>query len=136
MLKRLNGSIWGLLALVVIFSGVTLSAQTAAPAPKKASAAGTAKKASAGAEKTATGTITSIDATKVVVNHMVKGKSEQTTLVLTPETKREGVLAAGGKVSAKYRTENNEQVATLVRSMPTTAAKAKTGKGSAAKKAS
>lgn len=135
MLKRLNGSIWGMLALVVIFSGVTLSAQTAAP--KKAPAAATAKKAPAAAEKTATGTITSVDATKLVITHMVKGKSEPMTLVLTPETKRVGTLAAGGKVSAKYRTENNDQVATSVQSMPTTAAKAKTGtKAPAAKKAS
>lgn len=133
MLKRLNGSIWGMLALAVIFSGITLSAQTAAPAPKKAPAA-TAKKAPAAVDKTATGTINSIDATKLVLTHMVKGKSEQMTLVLTPETKREGTLAAGGKVSARYRTENSDQVATSVRAVAATAAKAKTG--TKAKKAS
>jgi hypothetical protein len=135
MLKRLNGSIWGMLALAVIFSGATLSAQTVAPAPKKAPAAA-AKKAPATTDKTATGTITSIDATKLVLSHMVKGKSEAMTLVLTPETKREGTLTAGGKVSARYRTENNDQVATSVRAVTATTAKAKTAKAPAAKKAS
>ena len=96
MLK--NRKIWGLLALTLIFSGVTLSAQTAAPAPKKAPAA-TATKAPAATAKTATGTITSIDATKLVLSHTVSGKSQEMTFVLNPATKRVGTLAAGGKVS-------------------------------------
>jgi hypothetical protein len=141
MLKRLNGRIWGMLALALIFSGVTLSAQTAAPAPKKApattAAKTTAKKAPAATEKTATGTITSIDATHLVMSHMVKGKSEQMTLVLTPATKRDASLAAGGKVSVRYHTENSDQVASSVRSVAATTAKAKTStKAPAAKKAS
>ena len=135
MLK--NGKIWGLLALALIFSGVTLSAQTAAPAPKKAPAA-TATKAPAAAAKvaTATGTITSIDATKLVLSHTVSGKSQEMTFVLNPETKREGTLAAGGKVSVRYHAENNDQVATTVRAVTATTAKAKTGKSTAAKKTS
>lgn len=134
MLK--NAKIWGLLALALIFSGVTLSAQTAAPAPKTAPTA-TAKKAPAATAKVATGTITSIDATKLVINHTVSGKSQEMTFVLNPGTKREGSLAAGGKVSVRYSTENSDHVASSVRAVTATTAKAKTTtKAPAAKKTS
>ena len=118
MLKRLNLSMWGLLALALIFSGVA-HAQTAG-AKKPA-----ATKKAPTAQMTSTGTIASSDATHLVINHTVKGKAEQMTFVLSPETKKDGSMATGDKVTVKYRSENNDKVATMVRSTPATAAKAK-----------
>src|SRR5262249_16023738 len=69
----------------------------------------------------ASGTVVSSSATSLVLSHKVKGKDEQMTFVVNPETKKEGKLDTGSHVSVKYRTENNENIATSV-------------KGSAAKK--
>jgi hypothetical protein len=119
MSKRWSGSIWALVGLALIFSGAAQAAQTAAA--KKA----TAKKTPAAHAMTSTGVITSADATHLMITHKVKGKDEPMTLALTPETKHTGDLAAGNRVSVTYHMENNEAVATSVRSQAATA-KAKT----------
>jgi len=126
MIKRRTGSFWGLLALALIFSGAAQASQTAAPKPATAarSQSAASRKASAVHEISNSGVITSIDATRLVMTHKVKGKDEQATLVLTPETKREGTLTTGSRVSVRYRMENGDQVATLVRGQ-TVAAKTK-----------
>ena len=129
MSKRWMGSTLGLLALAIIFGGAAHAAQTAAP--KKAAAA--AKKAPAAHEMTGAGVITSVDATQLTFTHKVNGKDAPTTVVLTPETKRDGTLAAGNKVSVRYRMENNDKVATSVRAQTATAKAAKTP-GAKAKK--
>jgi len=61
------------------------------------------------------GVITSVDATHLMITHKVNGKDAPMTLVLTPETKREGTMAAGNKVAVRYHMENNDMVATSVR---------------------
>jgi len=80
------------------------------------------------------GVITSVDATHLMITHKVNGKDAPMTLVLTPETKREGTMAAGNKVAVRYHMENNDMVATSVRATAATTAKAKTTTGAKAKK--
>jgi hypothetical protein len=63
----------------------------------------------------ASGTVVSVNATSLVISHKVKGKDEQMTFVLNPETKREGKLDVGSHATVKYRSENNEHVATMVK---------------------
>ena len=63
----------------------------------------------------ASGTVVSVNATSLVISHKVKGKDEQMTFVLNPETKREGKLDVGSHAAVKYRSENNENVATMVK---------------------
>jgi hypothetical protein len=116
MSKRWMVSIWGLLVMALVFSGVA-QAQTTAPKRQAAAKVST--------ETTSIGVITSVDATHMVITHKVKGKDESMTLILTPETKKEGALEAGSRVSFRYRMENNDRVATTVRATAT-AAKAKT----------
>jgi hypothetical protein len=124
MSKHWMASFWGLLVLALIFGGV---AQAQTTAPKKAPA-----KKAAVHEVAGNGTITSADATHLVISHTVNGKAESMTLMLTPETKKEGTLEAGSKVAYRYHMENNDMVATSVRATAT-AAKAKTGKTKAKK---
>lgn len=125
MSKRWMGSTLGLLALALIFGGAAHAAQTAAP--KTA-----AKKAPATHEMTGAGVITSVDGTHLTFTRKVNGKDEPTTVVLAPETKQDGALAAGNKVSVRYRMENNDKVATSVRAQTATA-KVKTPGGKAKK---
>jgi hypothetical protein len=129
---RTTGSLLAL-ALVLMFGGMA-QAQTAAPAPAPApKATATAKKAPA--SMVATGTITSIDATHLVISHKVSGKDTPMNFILTPTTKQDSSLAAGSKVSVRYHKENSDEVATSV-SAQTTTAKAKTPKAAAGAKKS
>jgi hypothetical protein len=126
------GSFGTALTLALMLSGAAHAAQTSAPqanAPKAAPVA--AKKPAATPEMTSTGTIASIDATHVTINHQVKGKDESTTFVLTPDTKRDTTLAAGTHVAIRYHKQNNDLVASSVHAQTTSAkagtSKAKTG---------
>jgi len=114
------------LALALIFAGASYAAQSSA-----SKTAPPAKKTAAASQMVSTGTIASIDATHVTINHKVNGKDESTTYVVNPQTKRDTALAAGARVSVRYHKENNELVATSVHAQATTAkagvAKAKTG---------
>jgi hypothetical protein len=130
MFKTVIRSIATTLALVVMLGGAAHAAQTAAP--KKATAA---KKSAAAGEMMIAGTIASIDATHLTINHKVKGKDESMTLVLAPTTKQEGTLEPGAKVSVRYHKENNDQVASSVRAQVATA-KAKTPKAATGAKKS
>ncbi len=109
MLKHWTIGTLGVLALALAFGGAAHAAQTAAP--KKA----TATKKPAVHEVTNSGVITSVDATRLTMTHKVNGKDQPLTLILTPETKREGDLAPGNKVSVRYHMENNDEIATSVR---------------------
>ena len=131
-MKRQTGMLWALAILALVFGGTALASQTAPSRQRTAAAGSKAAAPKAPAARESTGTITSIDATRLVIARTVKGKNEQTSFVLTPETKREGDLTAGHKVSVKYHMENSDSVATLVRG-PSASAKAKnpaTGKKS------
>jgi Domain of unknown function (DUF5666) len=117
------------MALILMLGGAAHAAQTgAAPGQKPALAA---KSAAAAKAMTSTGTIASIDAGHVTINHQVKGKDESTTFVLKPDTQRDATLTAGARVSIRYHKENNDLVASSVHAQTATAkasaSKAKTG---------
>jgi hypothetical protein len=60
------------------------------------------------------GTITSMDATSLVVTHSASGKAKPMTFVLNADTQRKGSLAVGSKVEVRYRAEGKSNVATAV----------------------
>ena len=70
----------------------------------------------------ASGTITSIDADKLVLNQKVNGKTEDVTIMLNSDTKKTGDLKTGDRVSVQWRDENNQKMATSVKEMPSKAA--------------
>jgi hypothetical protein len=75
------------------------------------------------ARHVAVGTITSIDASQVVINEKVKGKEQPMTFKLDSSTKKMGNLANGSTVTIHYRTDHNQNIATAVRERPAKAAK-------------
>lgn len=75
----------------------------AKPAAKRAAAASHATK----------GTITSIDATHLVITRS-GAKPTEMTFVLDPATQREGSPAVGLPVEVRYRTEGNAMIATAI----------------------
>src|SRR5438874_4216237 len=82
----------------------------------------TKTKATHGAMHRATGTITSIDADKLVLNQKVNGKAEDVTIMLNSDTRKTGNLKSGDRVSVQWRDENNQKMATSVKEMPSKAA--------------
>ena len=82
----------------------------------------TKTKTTHGAMHRATGTITSIDADKLVLNQKVNGKAEDVTIMLNSDTRKTGNLKSGDRVSVQWRDENNQKMATSVREMPSKAA--------------
>jgi hypothetical protein len=73
------------------------------------------------------GTITSIQASQLVITKTVHGKAAQMTFALTPDTQRTGNLVAGSRVSVQYREANNQNIAAAVMELPANSA-AKSGK--------
>ena len=63
----------------------------------------------------AVGTITSMDNNQVVINEKVNGKDQPMTFKMDSSTKKIGNVAAGSAVRIRYRTDNNQNVATVVR---------------------
>jgi hypothetical protein len=63
----------------------------------------------------ASGTITSVDATSLVLKHKVGGKEQDTTFIVNADTKKEGELKAGEKATVHYKAENGQNVATSVK---------------------
>ena len=86
------------------------------------SATETKTKTTHGAMHRATGTITSIDADKLVLNQKVNGKAEDVTIMLNSDTKKTGNLKSGDRVSVQWRDENSQKMATSVKEMPSKAA--------------
>ena len=60
------------------------------------------------------GTVSSWDAAKLVVSRPVAAKKEQRTFRMTPETKVEGKLRAKARVTVRYISGEDGDVATLV----------------------
>ena len=79
-------------------------------------------KATHGAMHRATGTVTSIESDKLVLNRKVGGKTEDVTLMLNSNTKKPADLKAGDRVSVQWRDENNQNIATSVKEMPSKSA--------------
>jgi len=73
------------------------------------------------------GTITSIEANRMVIARKVRGKAEQVTFAMTSQTQRTGNLVAGSRVSVQYREGDKQNVAAAVRELTAKAA-AKPGK--------
>ena len=105
-----------LTALFLAGGSIAWAAQAKAP-----SQASPAKETKAGLEtreaKThqLTGAVSSFTDTSLVISHGPKAKKAETTLVLSPETKKEGTLANGVKVTVFYRAEGNDKVARRVK---------------------
>ncbi len=104
------------LVVSIITLSLIASASLWAKAPKgqKTTAAAT-EKAPKAKMHVASGQIVSIDDSKLVLSHKVKGKEEQTSFAVNQETKREGDLAAGAKATVHYTSNAGENTATSVK---------------------
>lgn len=60
------------------------------------------------------GTVAAWDAQKIVVARSVAAKREQRTFRMTPETKVEGKLKAKVRVTVRYTSDDDGDVATLI----------------------
>jgi len=63
------------------------------------------------------GTITSIEANRMVITKKVRGKSEQVTFAMNSQTQLSGNLAAGTRVSVQYSEGDSQKTAAAVREL-------------------
>jgi hypothetical protein len=102
--------------LLVATSGMAQNA-TKAPAAgqTKSATKAPAKAATKGAPtKSMSGTISSADASKLVLAHKAGTKNEDVTFNLSPSTTKTGDMAPGSKATVKYHVENGQNMATSV----------------------
>ena len=91
----------------------TAKSMSATPTPRIPTQAASAKAGTSSKTAThqASGTVVSSDANTLVISHRFRGKAENMTFALNPETKTRGKLEASARVTIKYRVEGNENVA-------------------------
>ena len=99
-----------LAAAVLLTTSSGFAQATKAPASKSAPAPKPAKPTT----HTTNGTITSMDASRLVISQKKGGKTEDLTLMLNSSTTKTGDLAPGAKVSVHYRVDNGQNIATSV----------------------
>jgi hypothetical protein len=105
--------------LAIVFGGLlvlstTAFAATTPQAPAAKHAASSTAKAATVATKVTEGTVKSVDATQLVVEHKMGGKMSDMTFKLDSATKKEGDIETGSKVTVRYRTEGADHIATTV----------------------
>src|SRR3954471_22693243 len=114
-MKRHTASFWMVAILALVFGG-TAFAQTAAPkaqtGAKASTKSSTTAKAKAAPTRVATGTISSVDANKLVITHKIKGKTKRMFFTLAPEAKKQGPMEAENKVTVRYPTDKGREEAT------------------------
>ena len=66
------------------------------------------------------GTISSMDANELILDHTWRGKEEKTKFTLNPETKKEGSVAKGDHVMVYYHFQKGQRIATELKSVTTT----------------
>jgi len=112
--------------MLAAFSGVTLaSANPQKPSSPTVTKQAVPKSQSKSLTGISRGTITSIDSNRLVLSRKKKGKAEELTFMLSPQTERKGDLTSGAQVSVHYRTENNQLMATVIQARPQKRATAK-----------
>ena len=86
--------------------------------------AATAKSTSMSAHRIS-GKIVSVNNSELTLASTVKGKSEQETFVINPQTKTAGTLNPGEKATVQYKSENGQKIATMISAHKAAPAKSK-----------
>ena len=110
------------LALVIVLNLAVCGAFAAAQAGTTTAKSKTTKASAAPASqeklspiRVTSGTITTVADSKMVISHKVNGKTAEATFALNSDTKREGDLAVGSRVTVRYRMQGGENIATMVK---------------------
>jgi len=104
------------LLIAMTLSLVLAVSAWAAPAKKTSHHSGTLKMS---------GTIVNSSNSELTLSAKVKGKSEQETFVINPETKTTGALSSGERATVSYKNENGKKVAMMVSTSKMAASKKK-----------
>src|SRR5438552_17005218 len=107
-----------LACVVVVTLGTAVSAAQKQTKVKPNPPASPQAKTSQPATHFTQGTITSIEANQMVITKKVRGKAEQVTFAINPQTQQSGNLVAGIRVSVQYREVDHQNVAAAVRELP------------------
>jgi hypothetical protein len=98
------------------FALILASSVFAAPSTHKGKMAGDLK---------ISGTVVSSSSSELVLTSKTKGKAEQETFAVNPETKTMGSLTTGERVIVHYKNENGQKIATMINAHKMMASKGK-----------
>jgi hypothetical protein len=76
--------------------------------------AATAKHGSNMSGSKMSGKIVTVNSSELTLASKVKGKSEQETFVINPQTKTAGTLNPGERATVRYKNENGQKIATMI----------------------
>jgi len=117
----------------ILAAGILTAALAATSSSGFAAPAGSEKaaKSSSHASHATTGTVRSIDDTKLVI--VRPGKKGEMAFSVSPSTHREGTVAVGSTVSVRYEQNGQTRVATAISAAATSDSKAATSASASAK---
>jgi hypothetical protein len=107
------GFVAGFMGCSATFAAAQGNSQNKAPSSELAQNPGESKRLKLGTT-VRNGTIMSMNASRMVVVLMHKGKAEQLEVILNSATVRKGEIVVGSQVTVHYRTENNQNIATSI----------------------
>lgn len=93
----------------------SLGFSQAGTTPKTTTTQSATKKQSKVLTSVTRGTVKSMSDTQLVVDKKVKGKQQDATFVMDTSTQKQGNIAVGTPVTVRYRHENSQDIATMVR---------------------
>lgn len=112
-----------LLAAALLFCGEAAMIAARTTSPSQANKKATTQEKAKPVTYHRMGTIASVTASDLVLEHKYKGKEENTKFVLNSDTKKEGNVDKGEMATIYYHMDNKERVATEIKVAP---AKSKT----------
>lgn len=105
-----NGKLFALAVALILAAGVAIAGPGAKTNSTKPSTQTTDSKSATLHHQS--GTVASMSANELVLDHTWKGKAEQTKFTLNPQTKREGDVKQGDHLTVYYHLDKGQRIAT------------------------
>jgi hypothetical protein len=104
---------------LILTAAVTSAAQTGGTSSSKPATPSTTQAMDKAAVHHEMGTVSSLSATELVLEHKWRGKEVKTTFTLDSNTKKEGSISRGEEVTIYYHHEKGERIATEIKASQT-----------------
>ena len=109
-----KGKLIALAGVLVLMAGIAVAGTTSKTSNTKTTQNTTEAKTSATLHHE-TGTVSSVTANELILDHTWKGKAEKTTFTLDSTTKKEGNLKQGDRLIVYYHVDKGQRVATDIK---------------------
>jgi hypothetical protein len=112
MISMKKRSILGLALMFILTAGIAVAVQTNTTDGAKQASQSATQMAASPSFHHELGTISSLTASELILDHTSNGKAEKTKFTLLPDAKKEGNIKQGERVIVYYRFEKGQRIAT------------------------